>query len=506
MIDAATEAFFVLIDPSRLFYLLIGVSIGFTVGFLPGIGGTAGMALLLPLLFGMDPYAAMALMIGIVAVNNTADTFTSVLFGIPGSASSQATIMDGHPLAQRGEAARALSASFIASMIGGLVGAVVLLLSIPIARPLVLSFRTPDLFMLTLFGLSMISLMAGKRPLRGILVGILGLLLGTIGGAAGTPEYRYTFNWLYLYGGVPIPVAVAAFFAIPEIITFLAGGGTVSRTGRVEKGSLQGAKDALKHWLLIVRSSALGAFMGIIPGLGGATVEWVTYYLAKATAKDKSQFGKGDIRGVVAPESCNNAKDGGSLIPTLLFTVPTSGSMAVFLGGLTILGVEAGPRMVTTQLPITIAIVWSLALANIFGTAMCFIMARPISKLTTVDANKFAPFLIVLICAGAYQSTQHWGDLALLFGIGLFSWFLRILNWPRIPFIIGFVLSEGAERYLFISMSRYGYDWLARPTVLVIGALTLAVILTAIVLNRRGATFQEPGPGHRQVEDGSGVP
>jgi TctA family transporter len=492
MIEAAIEAFGVLMDPSRLMYLVIGVLIGFTVGFLPGIGGTAGMALLLPLLFGMDPYAAMALMIGVVAVNNTADTFTSVLFGIPGSASSQATIMDGHPLARRGEAARALSASFIASMIGGVVGALVLLLAIPIARPLVLSFRTPDLFMLTLFGLSMISLMVGKRPLRGILVGALGLVLGTVGGAAGTPEYRYTFGWLYLYGGVPLPIAVAAFFAIPELITFLVGGGKISRTGTVEKGSLQGAMDALRNWFLILRSSALGAFMGIIPGLGGSTVEWLTYYLAKATAKDKSQFGKGDIRGVVAPESCNNAKDGGSLIPTLLFNVPTSGSMAVLLGGLTILGVEAGPRMVTTDLPITITIVWSLALANILGTFLCFLMARPISMLTTMDANKFAPFLIVLICVGAYQSTQNYGDFVLLLGIGMFSWLLRVLDWPRIPFIIGFVLSDGAERYLFISMSRYGYEWLTRPTVLIIGALIAIVIAAAIILNRRGTSFQEP--------------
>src|SRR3546814_416442 len=179
--------------------------------------------------------------------------------------------------------------------------------------------------------------------------------------------------------------------------------------------------------------------MGIIPGLGGSTVEWATYYLARATAKDSSQFGKGDIRGVVAPESCNNAKDGGSLIPTLLFSVPTSGSMAVLLGGLTILGIEAGPRMVTSELPVTISIVWSLALANVLGTFVCFLMARPISKLTTMDANKFAPFLIVLIGIGAYQSTQHWGDLVLLFGIGAFSWLLSILGWPRLPFIIGFV-------------------------------------------------------------------
>lgn len=486
MFEAAAEALMILADPNRLLYLFFGVLVGFTVGFLPGIGGTAGMALLLPFIFGMDPYTAMALLIGVVAVNNTSDTFTSVLFGIPGSAASQATIMDGHPLAQKGQAARALSASFMSSMMGGIIGAMVLFMAIPIARPLVLSFRSPDLFMLTLFGLSMIGLMVGNKPVRGILVGILGLLAGTVGGAAATPEYRFTFDWLYLYGGIPLSVAVAGFFAIPEIVTFISTKEKIARSGTLESGTLRGIGDAFRHWIVVARSGALGAFMGIIPGLGGSVVEWFSYYITKALAKDKSQFGKGDIRGLIAPEATNNAKDGGSLIPTLLFNIPTNGSMAVLLGGLVILGVEAGPRMVTSELPLTLTIVWSLALANVIGTAMCFLMAKPISMLTTLNPNKFAPFLIVLICLGAYQANFHWGDLVILLVFGGISWLLKMIDWPRIPFIIGFVLSDGSERYLFLSISRYGWEWLSRPSVIIIATLIVAAIAAAIIMNRKG--------------------
>lgn len=224
--------------------------------------------------------------------------------------------------------------------------------------------------------------------------------------------------------------------------------------------------------------------MGFIPGLGGSVVEWASYYFAKKTVKNSENFGKGDIRGVIAPESCNNAKDGGSLIPTLLFGIPASGSMAVLLGGLVLLGIEAGPKMVTTNLPLTLSIVWTLAFANIFGTTLCFLMAKPISLLTTINPNKLVPFLLVIICLGAYQATQHWGDLLVLLLFGAISWFMKQLDWPRIPFIIGFVLSTGSERYLFISISRYGYEWLTRPGVIIIGVIILLMLLGGPIIKR----------------------
>lgn len=475
MIDAALEALLILVDPIRIVYLFIGIAIGFIIGFLPGLGGTVGMALVLPFVFGMDPYGAMALLIGMIAVIHTSDTFTSVLFGIPGTAGSQATIMDGFPLSQKGEAARALSAAFISSMFGGIIGAFILFLSIPIARPLVLSFGSPELFMLTLFGVSTVSMMVGKKPIRGFIVAIFGLMLGAVGGAPATPEYRFTFDWLYLYSGLSLIVIILGFFAIPEMIQFLSTNQKISRTGKLSGGSLQGIRDVLHNKWLVVRSSALGAFIGFVPGLGGSVVDWLSYGLAKKTVKNSENFGKGDIRGVIAPESSNNAKEGGGLIPTLLFSVPGSGVTAVLLGGLVLLGIEPGPKMVTSELPLTLTIVWTLALGNVFGTLICFLMSKPLSHLTTINPNKLVPFLIVIIFVGAYQAHNHWGDFVILFILGALSWFLKEIGWPRIPFIIGFVLSTGAERYLSLSMSRYGLDWMTRPGVIIIGIIIILV-------------------------------
>lgn len=481
MLDAGLEALLLLTDPTRLLYMFVGIGIGFAVGFLPGVGSTIGMSIVLPFIFGMDPYAGIALLIGVIAVNNISDTFTAVLFGIPGSASSQATIMDGYPLAQQGESARALGAAFMSSMIGGIIGAIVLFLTIPIAKPLILSFGSPELLMLSLFGISMISLMVGKKPIRGIIVGVLGLMLGTVGAAPAVPVYRYTFDWLYLNNGVHLIIAVSGFFALPEMIEFVSKNARISRTSELLGGSLKGVKDALKNWFLIVRNSILAAIMGIVPGLGGSTVEWAGYYFGKKTVKNSENFGKGDIRGVIAPEGCNNAKDGGGLIPTLLFGIPASGSTAVLLGGLILMGIQAGPNMVTTNLPVTLSIVWTLAFANIFGAILAFLLSKKISLITTINPNKFVPFLLVLICLGTYQATRHWGDLVILLVFGAIGWIMRELDWPRIPFIIGFFLAAGAERYLFISMSRYGFDWLSRPGVIIIGVLILMVLFGGII-------------------------
>src|SRR5699024_11160173 len=206
LFEAALEALSNLASVSSIIYLILGVLIGSLVGILPGMGGTVGLALILPFIYGMDPHSALAFMIGLAAITTTADSFTSILFGVPGTSGSQATIMDGYPLAMKGEGARALSAAFVSSMFGGVIGAIVLFISIPIARPLILSFHSPELFMLTLLGISVIAMVVGNKPLKGFIVAFIGLFLGTIGGSPATPEYRFTFDWLYLYDGIPLVI------------------------------------------------------------------------------------------------------------------------------------------------------------------------------------------------------------------------------------------------------------------------------------------------------------
>ncbi|MCP8616316.1 tripartite tricarboxylate transporter permease [Salirhabdus salicampi] len=492
MFQAAADALMMVADPVRLAFMFLGIGVGLIIGLLPGLGGTVGMSILLPFIFGMDPYTGMALLIGMAAVVHTGDTFPSVLLGIPGSSGSQATIMDGYPLAKKGKAATALSAAFFSSMVGGVIGAFVLFLAIPIARPLVLAFGSPELFMMSMLGLSMVGILAGNSPIKGVTVGIIGLLIGSIGAAPAVPEYRYVFDNIYLYDGIPLAVLALGLFAFPEMVDLLAKNNSISRTAELKGSWLDGIKASIKNKWLLLRSSVLGSLIGFIPGLGGSVVDWITYGVAKSTVRN-NEFGKGDIRGVIAPEGANNAKEGGALIPALLFSIPGSGTTAMLLGGIILLGFQAGPTMVTTNLPITLSIIWTLVLANIFGAIACIFLSKYIAKLSMIPATKLVPFLLIILVIGAYQSTRSFGDLVAFIVIGLLGWVLKRLDWPRAPLLIGFVLSLSAERYLWISMSRYGFEWLQRPSVIILVIVILILLAGGIFLNRTSKKSQESG-------------
>ncbi len=489
MAEEALQALLTLLVPVNLAFMLAGVVVGMAVGILPGLGGTVGLSLLLPFVFGMDQAPAIAMLIGMAAVVHTADTFPSVLLGVPGSSGSQATIMDGYPLARKGEAARALSAAFLSSMAGGVVGAVTLLLILPVARPLVLAFRSPELFMLALLGLSMVGILSGKHPLRGGLMAALGLLIASIGAAPATPFYRFTFGQLYLYDGIPLVVLALGLFALPELLDLLVAGASIAGSQAVEvgRGRWEGLQDVIRERLLVFRSAVLGVAVGFIPGLGGSVVDWISYGVAAQTSKNAESFGKGDIRGVIAPESSNNAKEGGALIPTLLFGIPGSGTTAVLLGGLVLLGLQPGPRMIRGDLDVTLLIVWTLALANVFGALGCLALSGLVARLATVRAAVLAPFLLVVMLAGAFQSTRSWGDLVAFVVIGLMGWVLRRLGYPLPPVLIGFVLAASIERNLWISMTRYGWSWLLEPGVIGIGIITVVLTTLGVRLNRRTA-------------------
>lgn len=486
MLDALVNGLFILLDPFRLAMLFAGVVIGIAVGILPGLGGLMGMALVLPFLFGMDAYAGIAMLIGIAAAVPSADTFPSVLMGIPGSSGSQATIMDGYPMARQGQAARALGAAFSASMVGGIIGALALTALVPFARPIVLAFGTPELFMLTLLGLSMIGVLAGSRPLRGILAAGAGLLIGTIGGAPVAAEYRFTYGELYLYDGISLVILALGLFALPEIVDLLARGGTIAekRSG-LGGGWLQGVRDTLRHKWLVLRHSLIGILVGFIPGMGSSIIDWLNYGYVVQTSRDRSRFGKGDVRGVIAPESANNAKEGGVLMPTLLFGVPGSSAMALFLGALLIFGIQPGPALLRDDLDLVFVIIWSLALGNIFGTLLCLLLSRPIAALTFVPFHFVAPVVIVIVVLGAFQETRHWGDLVMLFTFGLLGWTMKRIGMPRPPLLIGFILSGLAERYLWMSYNLYDWDWIWRPMVLAIFALMVVLMTGGILLKRR---------------------
>jgi TctA family transporter len=487
MVESLVDALFEITRGAHLLYLFIGVAMGLVVGIFPGLGGIVGLSLLLPFLYGVDPTSALAMLVGLVAIIPTSDTFTSVLMGIPGSSASQATVLDGFPLAKKGEAARALGAAFSASLFGGLIGAVILTFVIVAARPVILLFTSAELFMLTILGLSMVGVLAGSSLVKGLLACGLGLLFGALGGAPATGEYRMSFDLPYLGDGLPLVVIGLAMFAVPEIVDLLRQGGAIARGQALGHGWIRGIKDMWAYKWLCMRCAGLGCLIGALPGLGGSVVDWIAYGHVKQTAKDTSQFGKGDIRGVLAPESANNAKEGGGLIPTLLFAIPGSGSMAVFLGGLTLIGLEPGPRMVEGSLDLTYIIIWSLALANVIGAGSCLLLSPWVAKLTTIRYVFLAPFMIMVICFAAFQATRSLGDLVTLFTIGLLGVLLKRFGWPRPAFLIGFVLADGSETYLYQAVQFYGWGFLARPGVLIIAG----IIVISVWLGIRNAPKEE---------------
>ena len=463
-----------------LFYMLIGVSVGLVVGILPALGGIAGMSLLLPFIYGMDVTAALAMLMGLVAVVPTADTFSSVLMGIPGGSSSQATILDGFPMAKRGEAARALSAAFSASFIGGIFGALLLTVFVLIARPLILSFGAAELFMLTVFGLSMVGVLSGASITKGIGAAALGLAFGSIGAAPATGEYRMEFGSLYLSTGLQLTIVGLGVFAIPEIVDLVRSGQAIASNGKLGKGWITGLRDTLRNFWLALRCSALGALLGAIPGIGGSVIDWIAYGHVVQTSRDKSQYGQGDVRGVIAPESANNAKDGGALVPTLLFGIPGSGSMAIFLAGMVLLGLQPGPAMVTRNLDMTYTIVWSLAVANLMGTALCILISPGIARLTTIRFSLIAPLMVMVISFAAFQATRSLNDLIALLAMGVVGVLLRRFGWSRPAFLIGFVLATQSERYLYQAVQFAGWSFVTRPIVLILAAIILATIFFAM--------------------------
>lgn len=490
-LPALSEAFSLILQPQQIMYLILGVLLGLSVGVFPGLGGIAGLSLVLPFMYGVEPVAGLALMVGLVAVVPTSDTFASVLMGIPGSSASQATVLDGFPLARKGEAARALSAAFASSLFGGLLGAMVLTFFILIARPLVLAFGTPEMLMITVLGLSMVAILAGRLPLKGVAAACLGLLVGTIGEAGAGGSLRMaTYDIPYLTDGIKLVIVGLGIFAVPEIISLLRQDNSISKTSSLGAGWKQGVSDWFNNIWLSVRCSVIGVIVGVIPGLGGSVVDWIAYGHTVQTSKDKTKFGSGDIRGVIGPESSNNAKEGGGLVPTLIFGIPGSGSMAVFIGGLALLGIDAGPQLITHDLSITYTIVWSLAFANVIGAGLCIALSGGIAKITTIRFALLAPFLFMMISFAAFQSRQSLGDLVALLAVGCLGIFLRRFDWSRPAFLIGFVLSSQAEnfsnnahqiaRFKFRKSLETGFDYVASPIVLVILAITVFSVVIGI--------------------------
>ena len=466
MLGNAILAFNNMMSLERLGFLSFGVLIGLVLGVIPGLGGLVGLSLLLPFTFNMDPYTALAFMMGLQAVVVTSDTIPAVLFGVPGTVGSAATILDGYPMARKGEAGRAFGAAFSASVIGGLFGALLLGISVPILRPIVLEIGSPELLAICVFGLSLVAVLSGGSPLKGLAGACIGLMVATAGDDPQTGTLRWTFDSLYLWDGLPVVPLALGLFAVPELADMAITKQSISVNAEDQKrdarfGQLDGIRDTFQNWFLVLRCATIGSFLGAVPGIGASVIDWIAYGHAARTEKGAAEtFGKGDVRGVIASEASNNAKEGGALVPTIAFGVPGSASMALILGAFLIHGLVPGPEMLTTRLDVTYTLVWSVAIANVLGAGICFAFANQLAKVALIRIGVLAPVVLAITYIGAFQGSRQWGDIYALLIFGLIGWIMKRLRWPRPPLILGFVLGGLVERYMFISVERYGADWL----------------------------------------------
>jgi TctA family transporter len=477
---------------------LAGIAIGFLVGILPGLGGPVTLALMLPFIYPMSPVEAFSFLLGMAAVTATTGNITSILFGVPGEPITASMVVDGHPMAKKGEAGRALGAALMSSFVGAVFGALCLAICIPIVRPMVLSVGSPQYFMFAMLGVAFLASLTGGSVVKGLIAACLGLMCALVGLDPISGTERYTFDTLYLWDGIRLVPATLGLFAIPEIID-MAVAGTSIATSDVGKigGVLQGVKDTFRHWALVMRCSALGAYIGVLPGMGGGTSQWVAYAHAVQGSRDKDRFGKGAVEGVLAPGAGTHSTLGGDLVPTVAFGIPGGVTTAILLGAFLIQGLVPGPQMLVPEsrgghLSLTFSFVWIIVVSNIITTAICFLFLGKIAKITQVRSSLVIPFILLLVYLGAFAENNAFGDVVVMLVFGALGWIMVQTDWPRPPLILGLVLGKLAEQNLFLSIDNYDLDWLRFPSVLGLFALMMLGILYPLLQRwRQGRTRPE---------------
>jgi len=482
MIGAAWQGLSSVFQPDAFLLMMVGVVLGNIIGILPGLGGQFLLAVLIPFVFGMNPVSGMALLLGAHSVTGTGGSITSILFNTPGEASSAPTCLDGFELTKQGQAGRAMGAALYASGVGGVIGALALLLVIPVIRVIVLSFGPPEFFMLTVLGISFIGSLGKKSPLKGLVAGLCGLTLSLFGEDPNTGVIRFNFGSLYLYEGMRQIAVVLGLFAVAEMIDLGVKGGELV-TGKIEvKDSIwTGIADVHRHWWLTVKCSLIAVYMGALPGLGGVASSFFTYGYAQRISKNPKTFGKGNIEGVIAPEAANNAKEGGALIHTVGFGIPGSVGMALILGAFLILGVTPGPKMLSQHLPLVFAMAWTIAIANIIGAAQAMIFAKQMARLAFLRTSMLIPLILVFVSLGSFTASNSMGDLLVTLIFGILGYLMKVYGYPKAPLVLGLVLGRIAEGNFNLSYDLYGLGFVKRPMTFLILLLIIWSLFGPII-------------------------
>ena len=446
--------------PMSLLWMNIGLAAGIIIGALPGLTGTMGIALLLPLTYGMSSIHGMMLLLGVYCGGIYGGSITAILINTPGTPASAATSLDGYPMAQQGHAKRALHDALAASMIGGLISCVILLTCAPMVAKFALNFGAREYFALSLFGLTIIASVGGKSVLKGLLMGFAGLLLGCVGIDSLEGVSRFTFGNNYLTGGFNIIPVLIGLFAITEIMTKSRDiNKAVGTTVAVEEEKVSFA-DVLRYKIVLLKSSVIGAFIGAVPGTGAAIASFLAYNEAHRTSKHPEEYGMGSEEGLVACESSNNAVTGATMIPLLTLGIPGDTNTAVLLGALTMQGIQPGPMLFTKQANWVYSIMIGMVLVNLFMYLQGRLFVKGFSNITKISTKIMVPCLVVLCVIGAYAIKYNTFNAAAMVVIGVIGYLLKKLDFPLTPMVIGLVLGNLCESNMRRALLLSRGNWL----------------------------------------------
>jgi putative tricarboxylic transport membrane protein len=483
--DQVPAAFELLV--ANIHLVILGVLVGMFFGVLPGMGGSVTLAVMLPFTIGWEPFPAFAFFSGGVAATTFAGSLTAILVSIPGTGSNAATLIEGYPLTQQGEANRAIGASALSSASGAVLGVIVFILAVPFFMDFALLLGPPELFWLILWTLIFIPLMIGGNSILALVFASLGAIFALMGRSALTGEIRFDFGFLFLQDGLTLVPVLLGIFAFAELMRLVLSGKekVADVPNRSGTSVITGFKDVFEHKYLWFRSALIGIFMGIVPGIGGSGATFLAYGHAVQSADNTEGFQSGRIEGVIASESANDAKDGGALFPTLGLGIPGSGSMAVFLAAMLFHGIVPGPSLLQTELDLILMIAMSILVGNILTSVIGVLFANIFTKIIEVPLSFLVPSLTALMLGAGYTVRNEIFDVIIAVLFGIFGLIMIYLNISRIPFIIAFILVGILESNYVTAVALAGGDPVTGLlgdfiTLIVIGILFIPLIVWLI--------------------------
>ena len=487
------------LSPELWLFIGIGTVIGLIFGLIPGISGMLAITLMLPFIWVMTPMQALPLMMTIMAIQFMGGAISAILLNLPGTPGSSATLIEGFPMTQRGEGGRALGAAQAASGLGNILTAFVALAVIPLILPMVVALRSADMVFIILLGITFIGVLATGSMVKGLLSGGIGLMISFIGFQPATGADRFIFGMPYLYDGIGLIPLLLGLFAIPEMVALATRGGTIARAQAVIKGTAdvwRGVRDVFSNWTLVVRSQLIGFIAGAIPGVGASPATFIAYGQAKATSKHPETFGKGNVEGVIAVESANNACESGALLTTLALGIPGSPIMALMLGAITMLGLFPGPDMLTKHLDLSLTLVWVIAVSGVIGVVICLPLAPHLSRIAYIPGGILVPLVLVLALTGAYGYHKMFNDVTVAVIFGVLGLMMRRFDFNRPALLLGFILGPIFEKFFFIALKVDGPLFFVRPISIALILLIITVIAYGPVKDalqrRRGISTAVP--------------